>query len=36
MRGRTCGHVYRLSDIPNRHGYHNSHPNPKLVVQWHS
>jgi hypothetical protein len=36
MRGRTCGHVYRLSDIPNRHGYHNSHPNPKLVVQWSS
>jgi hypothetical protein len=34
MRGRTCGHLYRLSDIPNRHGYHNSHPNPKLVVQW--
>jgi hypothetical protein len=34
MRGRTCGHVYRLSDIPNRHGYHNSHPNPRLVVQW--
>lgn len=34
MRGRTCGHVYRLSDIPNRHGFHNSHPNPKLVVQW--
>ena len=34
MRGRTCGHVYRLSDIPNRHGYHNSHPNPLLVVQW--
>ncbi|CAM4908453.1 unnamed protein product [Rotaria socialis] len=34
MRGRTCGHVYRLSDIPNRHGYHNSHPNPNLVVQW--
>jgi hypothetical protein len=36
MRGRTCGHVYRLSDIPNRHGYHNSHPNPLLVVQWRS
>jgi hypothetical protein len=36
MRGRTCGHVYRLSDIPNRHGYHNSNPNPKLVVQWRS
>ncbi|UJR15056.1 hypothetical protein I4U23_002027 [Adineta vaga] len=36
MRGRTCGHVYRLSDIPNRHGFHNSHPNPKLVVQWHT
>ncbi|CAF1338971.1 unnamed protein product [Rotaria sp. Silwood1] len=34
MRGRTCGHVYRLSDIPNRHGYCNSHPNPLLVVQW--
>ncbi|CAF1315590.1 unnamed protein product [Adineta steineri] len=34
MRGRTCGHVYRLSDIPNRHGFHNSHPNPNLVVQW--
>jgi hypothetical protein len=34
MRGRTCGHVYRLSDIPNRHGYHNSHPNTNLVVQW--
>ncbi|CAF1033711.1 unnamed protein product [Adineta ricciae] len=36
MSGRTCGHVYRLSDIPNRHGYHNSHPNPRLVVQWNS
>jgi hypothetical protein len=36
MRGRTCGHVYRFSDIPNRHGYHNSHPNPNLVVQWRS
>ncbi|CAF4264461.1 unnamed protein product [Rotaria sp. Silwood2] len=34
MRGRTCGHVYRLSDIPNRHGYCNSHPNPLLVVRW--
>lgn len=34
MRGRTWGHVYRLSDIPNRHGYHNSHPNPRLVGQW--
>ncbi|CAF1134315.1 unnamed protein product [Rotaria sordida] len=34
MSGRTCGHVYRLSDIPNRHGYCNSHPNPLLVVQW--
>jgi hypothetical protein len=22
--------VYRASDIPNRHGYHNSHPNPDL------
>ena len=36
MRGRTCGHVYRLSDIPNRHGFHNSNPNPNLVVQWNS
>jgi len=36
MRGRTCGHVYRLSDIPNRHGFHNSHPNPRLVVMWSS
>ena len=34
MRGRTYGHVYRLSDIPNRHGFHNSHPNPKLVGVW--
>ncbi|CAM4753626.1 unnamed protein product [Rotaria magnacalcarata] len=34
MRGRTCGHVYRISDIPNRHGYHDSHPNPNLTVQW--
>eukprot|EP01047_Picozoa_sp_COSAG01_P052833 COSAG01_NODE_5596_length_4157_cov_253.600296_1_plen_926_part_00 len=29
MRG-TWGWVYRASDIPNRHGYHNSHPNPDL------
>ena len=36
MQTRTCGHVYRISDIPNRHGYHNSHPNPLLVVQWRS
>ena len=36
MQTRTCGHVYRLSDIPNRHGYHNSNPNPLLVVQWKS
>ena len=36
MSGRTCGHVYRLSDIPNRHGYHNSNPNPRLVVRWSS
>ncbi|CAF3420688.1 unnamed protein product [Rotaria socialis] len=34
MRGRTCGHVYRMSDIPNRHGFHNSHPNPNLTVPW--
>lgn len=32
----TCGHVYRESDKPNRHGYHRSHPNPKLVykIDW--
>eukprot|EP00026_Physarum_polycephalum_P001034 Phypoly_transcript_01035.p1 GENE.Phypoly_transcript_01035~~Phypoly_transcript_01035.p1 ORF type:complete len:1202 (+),score=298.44 Phypoly_transcript_01035:116-3721(+) len=24
------GWVYRPSDLPNRHGYHNSHPNPAL------
>jgi len=29
MRGRS-GWVYRPSDIPNRHGYHNSNPNPAL------
>ena len=28
------GHVYRESDIPNRHGYHNSHPNPSLAVSF--
>ena len=27
----TWGWVYRSSDIPNRHGYHNSHPNPSLT-----
>ncbi len=28
------GHVYRESDIPNRHGYHNSYPNPALAVSF--
>jgi hypothetical protein len=34
MRGRVCGHVYRVSDLPNRHGFHASHPNPNLGVRW--
>eukprot|EP01104_Vermistella_antarctica_P014791 TRINITY_DN4715_c0_g3_i1.p1 TRINITY_DN4715_c0_g3~~TRINITY_DN4715_c0_g3_i1.p1 ORF type:complete len:1115 (+),score=263.30 TRINITY_DN4715_c0_g3_i1:437-3781(+) len=25
------GWVYRMSDLPNRHGYHNSRPNPSLA-----
>ena len=33
MRG-TVGWTYRSSDIPNRHGYHNSHPNPALVCSF--
>lgn len=28
------GHVYCESDIPNRHGYHNSYPNPALAVSF--
>eukprot|EP00743_Colponemidia_sp_Colp-15_P006324 GILK01006803.1.p1 GENE.GILK01006803.1~~GILK01006803.1.p1 ORF type:complete len:1005 (+),score=180.37 GILK01006803.1:96-3110(+) len=31
LRGRVASHVYRLSDIPNRHGHCNSNPNPLLV-----
>jgi 2'-5' RNA ligase len=27
----TWGHVYRASDLPNRHGHSNSNPNPDLV-----
>lgn len=27
----TWGHVYRVSDLPNRHGHCNSNPNPDLV-----
>lgn len=30
----TWGHVYRESDIPNRHGHCNSHPNPVLTVSF--
>lgn len=30
LRGRVCTWVYRASDKPNRHGYHNSHPNPRF------
>ena len=30
MRGHW-GHAYRVSDIPNRHGHHNSNPNPLLA-----
>lgn len=26
LRGRVCAHVYRVSDIPNRHGHHTSNP----------
>lgn len=33
MRG-TWGHVYRESDIPNRHGHCNSNPNSELVVSF--
>jgi len=33
MRG-TWGHVYRESDLPNRHGHCNSHPNTELVVSF--
>merc|ERR1719160_1707498 len=28
------GHVYRLSDIPNRHGHCNSNPNPALTKRF--
>jgi len=27
-------HIYRVSDIPNRHGHCNSNPNPDLVSRW--
>jgi hypothetical protein len=27
---RSCGHVYRKSDVANRHDHSNSHPNPAL------
>lgn len=30
----TWGHVYRESDIPNRHGHCNSNPNEQLVVSF--
>lgn len=30
----TWGHVYRESDIPNRHGHCNSHPNADLVQRF--
>ena len=30
MRG-VSGWVYRESDLPNRHGHCNSHPNPLLT-----
>jgi len=33
MRG-TWGHVYRESDLANRHGHCNSNPNPTLVVSF--
>lgn len=33
MRG-TWGHVYRESDLPNRHGHCNSNPNSELVVSF--
>ena len=33
MRG-VSGWVYRQSDLPNRHGYHNSNPNPKLSYRF--
>eukprot|EP00033_Pygsuia_biforma_P002933 GCRY01003233.1.p1 GENE.GCRY01003233.1~~GCRY01003233.1.p1 ORF type:complete len:484 (+),score=172.24 GCRY01003233.1:626-2077(+) len=30
----VSGHVYRMSDIPNRHGYCNSNPNPRLTFRF--
>jgi len=30
----TWGHVYRQSDIPNRHGHCNSSPNPELTMKF--
>ena len=30
----TSGWVYRDSDLPNRHGYCNSQPNPALVTSF--
>merc|ERR1712060_241355 len=33
MRG-TWGHVYRQSDIPNRHGHCNSNPNGSLTMSF--
>ena len=30
----VSGWAYRPSDIPNRHGYHVSHPNPSLVTSF--
>jgi len=30
MRSTVCSHQYRPSDIANRHGFHVSHPNPRL------
>eukprot|EP00300_Choanocystis_sp_HF-7_P006748 c14883_g1_i1.p1 GENE.c14883_g1_i1~~c14883_g1_i1.p1 ORF type:complete len:1029 (+),score=254.05 c14883_g1_i1:85-3087(+) len=30
----TTGWVYRLSDLPNRHGHSNSHPNPLLTTKF--
>lgn len=34
MHSSEVGWVYRVSDIPNRHGHCNSHPNPALVMSF--
>lgn len=34
MHGRIANHIYRLSNIPNRHGHSNLNPNPRLVYRF--